>query len=89
MKSIKMIVINNVKFVCVILALMTISFFPHVNVKDLASSCIINVLNNGLKVKSRENKWVLQPLIVGKRMNAKFVRHLYLNASKRVRKILI
>jgi len=82
-----MIVLNNAKFVYAILALMKIFFFHLVNVKALANMFILNVLNNGLRAKFQENKWVLPRLIVGKKMNVKFVKHPYQKEYKKAKKI--
>ena len=70
-----------------ILAQRMISFYPLVNVKALVNLFIINVLSNGLKARFQENKWVLQLLIVGRKMSVKFVKQLCQNVYKRDIKI--
>ena len=72
-----------------ILAQRMISFYPLVNVKALVNLFIINVLSNGWRARFQENKWVLQLLIVGRKMSVKFVKQLCQNVYKRDRKILI
>ena len=72
-----------------ILAQRMISFYPLVNVKALVNLFIINVLSNGLKARFQENKWVLQLLIVGRKMSVKFVKQLCQNVYKRDMKISI